>query len=121
MRRVPRKKIPQAGSARVYATSVLWRSWRPKEAQGHAGQVAHQMVAKEDTLDSQHPGQTMMFGPIMEDRPLLYHCGANRLGGRTSTTVVDCLCVGQEHNLPPCLPTTPAPIHVLAIHEKVFI
>src|SRR5664279_5478 len=63
----------------------------------------------------------MIFGPIIENTSLLRERKADGIGRRGFAPVMDRLGPGKENYLPPRFPTTPAPIHIIAIHEHLFI
>ena len=62
-----------------------------------------------------------MFAPIVQNRPLLRDRKANRIRGGDFAPVMNRPSAREENYLPSRLPAAPAPIHIIAIHEQVFI
>ena len=62
-----------------------------------------------------------MFAPVVQNRLLLRDREANRIRCGDFASVMNRSRAGKEDDLPSCLPAAAAPIHVVAIHEEVFV
>src|SRR5580704_1121046 len=78
-------------------------------------------MRKHDAPDSQHAKNAVMLFPVAQNRALLGDCKANWIGGRDFAPIVNSLPARIKYYLPSGIPRTPAPIHVIAVHEQVFV
>src|SRR5581483_6370595 len=79
------------------------------------------MMQKQDAADPEYAEKAVVFGPIMDHGSLLCKSEAHRIRGGDFAAVANRLCAGEENDFPSGLPTPPAPIDIIAVHEQVLI
>ena len=57
----------------------------------------------------------------MKDGSLLCHCEAYWILSSGLAPVMNCLSARMKNDLPSGISRAPAPIHIIAIHEQVFV
>src|SRR5579863_8452596 len=92
-----------------------------RQAGKRGNRIAHQVMEEHDCPDPQHTQKTMVLLPVVQHRFLLRHGKADRKRRRNLAAVMYSLSAGIEHHLPSGVARSPAPIHVVPIHEQVFV
>src|ERR1700683_1102502 len=83
--------------------------------------VAEKMMEKDDAADCQYAEEAVMFRPIVQNRLLLSDRKAYWIGGRDFPAVVNRTRARVELPLPASVPTTPAPVDVVPVHEETLV